>query len=202
MTKEITLKGELTDFLLYTSPSVDIRVEAFLHDKNIWLTQKRMAELFNVTPQNITIHFKNVFETVELKEISTCKKFLQIQNEGGRDVERNFKYYNLDAILSIGYRINSSQATNFRIWATKILKEYIIKGFAMDYERLKNGQYFGKDYFQELLERVCSIWVSERQIWQKITDIFAECSLDSNDKSIGKSEFKKTFYASILSTNH
>ena len=152
-------------FVLYTSPSGEVRVDVFLEEETVWLTQKAMAELFQTTPQNITIHLKNIFEEGELSEAATCKNYLQVRKEGERTVERNQKFYNLDAIISVGYRINSSKATQFRIWATNTLKEYIIKGFVLDDNRLKQGQtVFGKDYFKELLQRVRSIRASERRI--------------------------------------
>ena len=178
--KNLTLKDELTEFLLYTTPSNEIKVEIFMHDESVWLPQKRMAELFGVQRPSITKHLKNIFESGELQEESVSS-ILEHTAEDGKNYQT--KYYNLDAILSVGYRVNSSQATQFRIWATKVLKEYIIKGFAMDDERLKNGQYFGKDYFKELLERVRSIRASERRIYQQITDIFAECSFDYDKNS-------------------
>src|SRR6056297_892536 len=144
-----------SEFIFYTTPNGDIKIEVFLADETIWLTQKKMAELFDVTPQNITIHLKNIFETNELDRISTCKEFLQVQNEGGRKINRKLEYYNLDAIIAVGYRVNSKRATQFCIWATQILKNYIIKGFAIDDERLKQGEkVFGKDYFKEFLEKV------------------------------------------------
>jgi hypothetical protein len=178
MPKEIMPKNESTDFLIYTTPEGDVKIEAFLHDENIWLTQKKMSALFNVGIPAISKHLDNIYAEGELDENSTISKMEIVQKEGLRDIKRNVEFYNLDAIISVGYRVNSRQATLFRIWATKILKEYILKGFAMDDNRLKNGQYFGKDYFKELLERVRSIRASERRIYQQITDIFAECSID------------------------
>lgn len=154
MTKELTAKGETTEFLLYTSPQGRIKVEVFLHKENIWLTQDRMAELFDVQRPAITKHLINIFESGELDEKSVSS-ILEHTASDGKTYKT--KFYNLDAIISVGYRVNSSKATQFRIWATKILKEYILKGFTLDDERLKNGQYFGKDYFAELLERVRSI---------------------------------------------
>jgi hypothetical protein len=171
--RQITTRDELTEFLLYTSPSGDIKVEAFLHDENIWLSQKRMAELFGVERPAITKHLKNIFESGELNKKAVCSILEHIAEDGKK---YKVKFYNSDAILSVGYRVNSMQATQFRIWASKILKEYIIKGFAMDDERLKNGRYFGKDYFQGLLERVRSIRASERRIYLQIIDIFSECT--------------------------
>lgn len=194
----LTIKDELTEFLLYTTPSSDIKVEIFLHNESVWLPQKRMAELFGVDVSTINEHLKNIYKSNELDESSTIGNFPIVQKEGNREVKREINFYNLDAILSVGYRVNSSQATQFRIWATKVLKEYIIKGFAMDDERLKNGRYFGKDYFNELLERVRSIRTSERRIYQKITDIFAECSIDYDKNS----ETTKNFYATVQNKFH
>ena len=174
MTKELMQKDEITEFLLYNSTSGEVKIDVFLHNENVWLTQKRMAELFDVGVPAISKHLDNIYDEGELNKNSTISILETVQKEGNRDVKRGVEYYNLDAIISVGYRVNSSRATQFRIWATKILKEYIIKGFAMDDERLKNGRYFGKDYFAELLERVRSIRSSERRIYQKITDIFAE----------------------------
>ena len=193
--KIVTTQDELTEFLLYTTPNNDVKVEIYLHNETVWLPQKRMAELFGVNVPAISKHLKNIFESGELEENSVVS-ILETTAEDGKKYQTN--YYNLDAILSVGYRVNSSQATQFRIWATKILKGYIIKGFAMDDERLKNGRYFGKDYFKELLERVRSIRASERKIYQQITDIFAECSIDYDIKS----ETTKTFYATIQNRFH
>lgn len=196
--KEISISDELTDFLLYTTPQGDVKVEIFLHNETVWLTQKRMADLFGVEVQTINYHLSEVFESQELQPDSTIRKFRIVQNEGGRDVEREINYYNLDAILSVGYRVNSTKATQFRIWATSTLRDYIIKGFAIDDNRLKNGQYFGKDYFRELLERVRSIRASERRIYQQITDIFAECSIDYDPQS----DTTKNFYAAVQNKFH
>ncbi|TAG56743.1 MAG: cell filamentation protein Fic [Cytophagales bacterium] len=187
------------NFLIYTLPSGDVRVNVFVENETVWLTQKAMSLLFDTTPQNITIHIKNVYESNELAELATCKEILQVQTEGGRQVSRIQKVYNLDAIISVGYRVNSTKATQFRIWATQTLKEYIIKGFVMDDKRLKQGQaIFNKDYFKELLQRVRSIRSSERRIYQQITDIFAECSIDYDKNS----EFTKHFYAMIQNKFH
>ncbi|MEK6948078.1 MAG: virulence RhuM family protein [Nanoarchaeota archaeon] len=195
--KELMPKNEV-NFLIYSTPDGNIKIEAFLHNENIWLTQKRMAELFDVEANTISYHLKEIFQSKELNEESTTRNFRLVQKEGNRDVEREQIYYNLDTIISVGYRVNSSKATQFRIWATKILKEYIIKGFTMDDNRLKNGQYFNKDYFDELLERIRSIRSSERRIYQKITDIFAECSIDYNPNS----EITKEFYATVQNKFH
>ena len=194
----LTLKDELTEFLLYTTPSSDIKVEIFMHNESVWLPQKRMAELFGVDVSTINEHLKNIYKSNELEEDATIGKFPIVQIEGKREVKREVNFYNLDSILSVGYRVNSSQATQFRIWTTKVLKEYIIKGFAMDDDRLKNGQHFGKDYFKELLERVHSIRANERRIYQQITDIFAECSFDYDKNS----QTTKDFYASVQNKFH
>ena len=167
------------EFLVYRSVQEDVSVNAVIKDETVWLTQKAMAELFDCTPDNISLHLKNIYADGELIENATAEEFSVVQQEGSRQVKRNILFYDLDAIISVGYRVNSRRATQFRIWATGVLKEYMIKGFAMDDERLKQGKtLFGKDYFRELLERVRSIRASERRIWQQITDIFAECSID------------------------
>ncbi len=166
-------------FLMYRSAEQEISVNAVIRDETVWLTQKAMAELFGCTPDNISLHLKNIFADGELEEGATAEDFSVVQREGARQVKRKTKFYNLNAIISVGYRVNSRRATHFRIWATGILTEYMLKGFALDDERLKQGRTaFGRDYFRELLERVRSIRASERRIWQQITDIFAECSLD------------------------
>jgi len=191
----LSVKDEVTNFLLYSSPDGQVKVEVFLHQETIWLTQKRMAELFGVTVPTISEHLKNIFKTHELLEDAVVRKF-RTTAEDGKNYQT--KYYNLDAVISVGYRVNSAQATQFRIWATQLIKEYIIKGFAMDDERLKNGRYFGKDYFKELLERIRSIRASERRIYQQITDIFAECSIDYDPKS----ETTQQFYAHVQDKFH
>lgn len=186
-------------FLMYHSAEQNISVNAVIRDETIWLTQKAMAELFDCTPDNISLHLKNIFADGELDENSTTEDFSVVQTEGSRQVKRKTKFYNLDAIISVGYRVNSRRATQFRIWATNVLKEYMIKGFAMDDERLKQGRTaFGKDYFRELLERVRSIRASERRIWQQLTDIFAECSLDYDRNS----PVTRQFYAMVQNKFH
>ncbi|MBI9081288.1 MAG: virulence RhuM family protein [Pseudodesulfovibrio sp.] len=189
---------QTTEFLLYTAPGGKVAVEVFLHNENIWLPQKRIAELFDVGVPAISKHLENIYETGELQREATISILETVQNEGTRTVKRKIEYYNLDAIISVGYRVNSAKATQFRVWATELLKEYIIKGFAMDDERLKNGRHFGKDYFRELLERVRSIRASERRIYQQITDIFAECSIDYDPKS----ETTRQFYAHVQDKFH
>lgn len=195
---QLTTRDELTEFLLYTAPNGDVKVEIIFHNETVWLTQKRMAELFGVDVSTINEHLKNIYKTGELEEAATIGKFPIVQTEGDREVSRELNCYNLDVILAVGYRVNSRQATQFRIWATQVLREYIIKGFAMDDERLKNGRFFGQDYFRELLERVRSIRTSERRIYQQITDIFAECSIDYDPKA----EITKNFYAMVQNKFH
>ncbi len=186
-------------FLIYSMPQEDIKVDVVVQGETIWLTQKAMAKLFDVQVPAINKHLKNIFEEGELHEDATISKMEIVQNEGGRDVKRNIELYNLDAIISVGYRVNSAKATQFRIWATKILKEFIQKGFVLDDERLKQGEsVFGKDYFRELLDRVRSIRASERRIWQQITDIFAECSFDYNKDAA----ITKEFYAMVQNKFH
>ena len=183
-------------FLLYTTPKENISIQAVVKDETLWLTQKSMAELFDVNIPAINKHLKNIFEEKELEENSVIS-ILEITATDGKKYKT--KFYNLDAIISVGYRVNSSKATQFRIWATKILKEYIRKGFVLDDERLKQGtNTFGKDYFKELLERVRSIRASERRIWQQITDIFAECSWDYDKNS----PITQEFYATIQNKFH
>ena len=198
MSKHLSLRDQTTEFLLYTAPNGAIKVEVLLSNETIWLTQKRMAELFGVGVAAISKHLDNIYESGELQREATLSVLETVQQEGVRQVTRKLEYYNLDAVISVGYRVNSAQATQFRIWATALIKEYIIKGFAMDDERLKNGRYFGKDYFRELLERVRSIRASERRIYQQITDIFAECSSDYDPKS----ETTRLFYAHVQDKFH
>ena len=187
------------DFLIYRSAEEDVSVKAIVKDESIWLTQKGMAELFAVEVPAVSKHLANIYTDGELEQDSTVSKMEIVQTEGTRHVKRKVDFYNLDAIISVGYRVNSRRATNFRIWATSVLKEYMIKGFAMDDERLKQGKTaFGKDYFKELLERVRSIRASERRIWQQITDIFAECSIDYDKQS----PTTKEFYAMVQNKFH
>ncbi len=193
--KKLGIKDELTDFLLYTSPKGEVKVEVILNNETVWLSQKSIAQLFGVNVPAISKHLKNIFDNGELVENSVVS-ILETTAEDGKNYQ--VMYFNLDAIISVGYRVNSAQATRFRIWATNTLKEYIIKGFIMDDERLKNGKYFGKDYFKELLERVRSIRASERRIYQQITDIFAECSIDYDPKS----DITNMFYASVQNKFH
>ncbi|MFN5349950.1 MAG: virulence RhuM family protein [Polaromonas sp.] len=196
--KKLTTRDQTTEFLLYTAPNGGIKVEVLLSHETIWLTQKRMAELFGVGVAAISKHLDNIYASGELQREATISILETVQQEGARQVARKLEYFNLDAVISVGYRVNSAQATQFRIWATQLIKEYIIKGFAMDDERLKNGRFFGQDYFRELLERVRSIRASERRIYQQITDIFAECSIDYDPKS----ETTRLFYAHVQDKFH
>ena len=199
--KKLSIRDELTDFLLYTAPDGQIKVECVLHEETIWMPQKLIAELFGVGVPAISKHLKNIFEGRELQEnvvVSILETTTQHGAIEGKVQAQKTRFYNLDAIISVGYRVNSSRATQFRIWATQLLKEYITKGFAMDDERLKNGRYFGKDYFRELLERIRSIRASERRIYQQITDIFSECSIDYDPKS----EATRQFYAHVQDKFH
>lgn len=189
-------------FLVYNTPNDNITINTIVKDETIWLTQKAMAELFDVQVPAINKHLKNIFEEKELDERVVVSKMEITTKHGamtGRTQTKDTNFYNLDAIISVGYRVNSAKATQFRIWATNILKEYMIKGFILDDERLKQGKTaFGKDYFKELLERVRSIRASERRIWQQITDIFAECSIDYDKNS----PTTKEFYATIQNKFH
>jgi hypothetical protein len=185
----------IQNFIIYTDQNEDVKLKVFIKDETIWATQKQIAELFGVQRPAITKHLKNIFESGELDE-SLVISILEHTATDGKNYETQF--YNLDAIIAIGYRVNSKRATQFRIWATKVLREFIIKGFVLDDERLKHGKYFGKDYFDELLQRVRSIRASERRIYQKITDIFAECSIDYNPTS----KTTKEFYSTVQNKFH
>lgn len=189
-------------FLVYRSLEEDVSVDAIIKDETVWLTQKGMSELFGVQTPAISKHLKNIFEEGELSEAVVVSKMERTTIHGAipeKTQTKETNYYNLDAIISVGYRVNSKRATNFRIWATGIIKEYMTKGFAMDDERLKLSKtVFGKDYFKELLERVRSIRASERRVWQQITDIFAECSIDYDRDS----EVTHEFYAMVQNKFH
>ena len=190
------------EFLIYQSADEDVSVNAMIHEDTIWLTQRAMGELFGVDKSTISRHLRNIFNEGELDENVVVAFFATTTQHGaikGKTQSKLTQFYNLDAIISVGYRVNSRRATNFRIWATGVLKEYMIKGFVMDDERLKQGRTaFGKDYFRELLERVRSIRSSERRIWQQITDIFAECSIDYDKDS----QITQDFYATVQNKFH
>jgi len=193
---QVAKQNTFAEFLLYTTPNGKVKVEIFLRDKNVWLTQDRIALLFGVQRPAITKHLKNIFESGELQEDSVSSILEHTADDGKKYPT---KFYNLDAIISVGYRVNSRQATHFRIWATQILKEYIIKGFAMDDERLKNpDNIFGKDYFEEQLARIRDIRSSERRFYQKITDIYAQCSADYDPNE----EITKQFFATVQNKLH
>ena len=187
-------------FLIYSTPQENVKIDVVVKDETIWLTQKAMAVLFDVQIPAINKHIKNIYEEGELSENTTISKMEIVVNRGFRGaVNEMIDFFNLDMIIAVGYRVNSARATQFRIWATKTLKEFIIKGFVLDDERLKQGKTaFGKDYFRELLERVRSIRASERRIWQQITDIFAECSIDYNRNS----PTTRDFYAMVQNKFH
>ena len=186
------------DVLIYSIQSGN-DIEVLLKDESIWATQLSISKLFGVDKGTVSRHIKNIYSDGELESGPTVAKIETVRSEGDREVKRTLEYYNLDMIISVGYRVNSQKATNFRIWATKILKEYTIKGFVLDDERLKkNSTLFDKDYFDELLERVRSIRASERRIWQKITDIYAECSTDYDKDS----KTTKDFYAMVQNKFH
>ena len=201
MSEKETRKGSLpipiaegadAPFLLYAGDGEKVHVHVLVHAETIWLPQRLMAEVFQTTADNIGLHLKNIYAEGELAESATTEDFSVVQNEGGRAIRRKLRHYSLDAIIAVGYRVSTRRATQFRIWATQVLKEYIKKGFVLDDERLKQGkQVFGEDYFKELLERVRSIRASERRIYQQITDLFAECSVDYDPKS----DITQNFYA-------
>lgn len=182
---------KLRDLILYQSENDNVQVEVLYDNEDFWLTQKTMAELFNVAENNITYHLQNIFKSGELKENPTTQKIRVVQKEGKRNISREINFYSLDAIIAVGYRVNSKEATSFRIWATNTLKEYIKKGFVLNSELLKNGPKFGKDYFDELLVKIKEIRASERRFYQKITDIYKECSYDYDKNSDITIEFYK-----------
>lgn len=172
-----------SNILLYETDEGKINVDVVLKDETIWLTQKSMADLFECSVDNIGLHLKNIYNEEELSKTSTTEKFSVVRKEGTRNVKRELEFYNLDAIIAVGYRVNSKKATKFRMWATKILKEYMIKGFVIDVDKMKNGPKFGKDYYDELLQIIKEIRLSERRQYQKITDVFEATSVDYNKNS-------------------
>ena len=192
-----TLPAKQSNFLLYTSKNGRVMVDAILQDETVWLSQKSMEMLFRVESHTINYHLKEIYKSNELNASGTTRKIRIVQKEGSRDIARNIDVYNLDAIISVGYRVSSYQATQFRIWATKTLKEFMIKGFVLDDERLKQGKNFGKDYFDELVERIREIRASERRFYQKITDIYA-LSVDYDKNT----PITKDFFATVLNKLH
>jgi hypothetical protein len=192
------MENQQHSIVLYQADSTNVCVSVCYANETFWLTQKAMAELFGCSSDNISLHLKNIYAEKELEEISTTEFFSVVQKEGTRDVSRQIKFFNLDAIIAVGYRVNSKQATAFRIWATKTLKEYITKGFVLNDDMLKNGRPFGKDYFDELLERIREIRASERRAYQKIADVFEQCSYDYDKNS----ETTRAFYAFVQNKLH
>ncbi|NJD66047.1 MAG: virulence RhuM family protein [Chloroflexi bacterium] len=186
------------DIILYRTPQGATRVEILYEGETFWLNQRRIAELFGVDVRTVSEHLRNIYATGELSEEATVRKFRRVQREGDRDVSREMEFHNLDAIISVGYRVNSTQATQFRIWATQTLREFVVKGFVLDDERLKLNKRFGKDYFDELLERIREIRASERRFYLKITDIFEQCSIDYDRNS----PLTKTFFQTVQNKLH
>lgn len=186
------INDELGKILIYQNEKGDTKIDAFFEEDTIWLSQKSIARLYQTTPQNITLHIKNIFKDNELNELSTCKNYLQVQKEGNREIARAIKHYNLDMILAIGYRVRSNVGNHFRNWASKILTEYMKKGFVLNDERLKEPKRFGEDYFDELLERIRDIRASEKRMYQKVKDIFS-LSVDYDNKT----EFAQKFFMSV-----
>ena len=195
MSNEIMKNG---DILLYQNDTEKEFVNVVFYNENFWLTQSGMAELFGCTTDNVSLHLKNIYAEGELEQNATTEKFSVVRKEGTRTVNRTIDHYNLDAIIAVGYRVNSKKATRFRQWATKTLKEYIQKGFVLNDEMMKNGRPFGKDYFDELLERIREIRASERRAYQKIADVFEQCSYDYDKNS----DTTKAFYAFVQNKLH
>lgn len=187
-----------SNILLYKTKQGEVRIEVIFNNETFWMSQKRMADLFGVDVRTINYHLGQIYESGELTKEATIRKIGIVQLEGDRDVERTPLFYNLDAVIAVGYRVNSYQATQFRIWATSVLKDMIVKGFVLDDERFKQGKHFGKDYFDDLLERIREIRASERMYYQKITDIYEECSIDYDSKS----ERTQQFFKSVRDTMH
>lgn len=187
-----------SNIILYETEDGKVNVDVLLKDESIWLTQKSMAELFDVNIPAVSKHLNNIYDEGELLKNATISKMETVQKEGNRNVKRNVDFYNLDAIIAVGYRVNSKKATKFRIWATSVLKDYIIKGFKIDKERMKNGPKFGKDYYDELLETIKEIRLSERRLYQKITDLFETTSIDYNKDS----EEAYTFFKIVQNKLH
>ncbi|MBF0407756.1 MAG: virulence RhuM family protein [Candidatus Riflebacteria bacterium] len=186
--KTLQIRNSTAEFLIFTSQNGSQSIEARYEDETVWLTQKLMASLFNVDIRTVNEHLQNIYEQVELDPEATIRKFRIVQKEGLREVSRNIEHYNLDAIISVGYRVNSIRATQFRQWATKVLREYSIKGYLIDKKRMENGSFLGEDYYERLLEEIREIRLSERKFYQKITDIYAT-SLDYNKDAPTTREF-------------
>ncbi|MDK8192031.1 virulence RhuM family protein [Paenibacillus sp. UMB7766-LJ446] len=187
----------LTDILMYQTEDGNTKIDVKLENGTVWMSQKAIAELYQTTPQNITLHIKNIYQESELASESTCKEYLQVQTEGSREIKRKVKHYNLELIVAVGYRVRSHRGTQFRRWATERLNEYLVKGFTMDDERLKDMRNFGKDYFSELLQRIRDIRASEKRFYRKITDIYAtSMDYDPNDS------LSKDFFAEVQNKLH
>lgn len=197
-TNELMQNSLSSNILLYKTAQGEARIEVIFNSETFWMSQKRMADLFGVDVRTVNYHLGQIYETGELTKEATIRKIGIVQSEGERDVERTPLFYNMDAIIAVGYRVNSYQATQFRIWATSVLKEMIVKGFVLDDERLKQGKHFGKDYFDDLLERIREIRTSERRYYQKITDVYAECSADYDPKS----ETTQLFFKMVQNMMH
>lgn len=195
--KTLQIRNSTAEFLIFTSQAGENTIEVRVEDETVWLTQKMLAELFNVEPHTINYHLQEIYKTQELSEDATTRIFRVVQNEGNRKVERNIKFYNLDAIISVGYRVNSIRATQFRQWATGVLRDFAIRGYVLDKERMKNGSFLNKEYFEHLLEEIREIRASERMFYQKITDIYAT-ALDYNPDH----ELTKTFFAAVQNKLH
>jgi hypothetical protein len=191
------LPEKRSDILIYQTEDGQTRIDVRLEENTVWLTQAGMAELFQITPQNVTIHLRNIYKEGELSESATCKEYLQVRTEGIRPIQRKLKHYNLEAILSVGYRVRSHRGTQFRRWATERLREYLVKGFVMNDERLKEGRSLGADYFDELLERIRDIRASEKRFYRKITDIF-RTSVDYDPSA----EITQEFFATVQNKLH
>jgi hypothetical protein len=192
------LEARESNVIFYTTPDGHVKVDIVYSDESFWMSQKKMAELFGVEVNTVNYHLKEIYKSSELQEVRTIRNFRTVQKEGNRNISRNIDFYNLDAIIAVGYRVNSWEATQFRIWATNTLREFIVKGFVLDDDRLKQGTYFGKDYFDELLERIREIRASERRFYQKITDIYAQCSIDYDPKA----EITLNFYKTVQNKLH
>lgn len=195
---ELIYNNVSSNILLYKTKQGEVRIEVIFNNETFWMSQKRMADLFGVDVRTINYHLGQIYESGELTKEATIRKIGIVQLEGDRDVERTPLFYNLDAVIAVGYRVNSYQATQFRIWATSVLKDLIVKGFVLDDERFKQGKHFGKDYFDDLLERIREIRASERMYYQKITDIYEECSIDYDSKS----EITQHFFKSVRDIMH
>src|ERR1035437_2681015 len=186
------------EIIFYSTPDGTVRVEVLFEGETFWLNQKKMAELFGVESHTITYHLQEIYKSSELSSVATTRKIRVVQTEGSREVSREVDFYNLDAIIAVGYRVNSREATQFRIWATQVLREYLIKGFVLDDERLKQGKHLGKDYFDELMERIRSSRASERRFYLKITDIYEQCSIDYSRNA----EITQTFFQTVQNKLH